>query len=197
MSQSTPPPAPSGNGKYAIMGIAMLALAGLGYCMMNSSGGPTPPAVADFPDAAVPPRSTALVDETLLIPDEEPDAWLEIPDSGPAPRRPSANGGGGSWDCTGEVDRAALSRVLGESRSQFQSCYERRLKASPFLQGSVSVQMRIGANGSVDAVQVGGSLRDREVFACVRNVASRMQFARVTGGTCAVIAQPFTFTPQQ
>ena len=196
MSQSTPPPAPSGNGKYAIMGIAMLALAGLGYCMMNSSGGPTS-AIADLPDAAIPQRSTALVDETLLIPDEEPDAWSEIPDGGPAPRRPSTNGGGGSWDCTGEVDRAALSRVLGENRSQFQNCYERRLKASPFLQGNVSVQMRNAANGSVDAVQVSGSLRDREVFACVRNVAGRMQFARVTGGTCAVIAQPFTFTPQQ
>jgi len=178
------------------MGIAMLALAGLGYCVMNGSEGPTPPHVTDLPDAAVTQRSTALVDETLLIPDEEPDAWLEIPDTGPAPRRPVASGGG-SWDCTGEVDRAALSRVLGENRSQFQSCYERRLKASPFLQGGVTVQMRIEANGSVDAVQVGGSLRDREVFACIRNVASRMQFARVTGGNCAVISQPFTFTPQQ
>ena len=197
MSQSTPPPPPSGNGKYAIMGIAMLALAGIGYCAMNSGSGPTPPPVTDRPDAPVPQRSTSMVDETLEIPEEEPDAWAEIPDTGPAPRRPPSGGGGGSWDCTGEVDRAALSRVLTENRSQFQSCYERRLKAEPFLQGSVNVQMRIAANGDVDAVQVSGSLRDREVFSCIRSVADRMQFARVTGGNCAVIAQPFSFTPQQ
>ena len=197
MSQSTPPPAPSGNGKYAIMGIAMLALAGLGYCMMNGTPPPTTTTVVDLPDAAVAQRSTSLVDETLVIPEEEPDAWVDIPDTGPAPRRPSSNSGGGTWDCTGEIDRAALSRVLADNRSQFQSCYERRLKASPFLQGSVNVQMRIAANGSVDAVQVGGSLHDREVFSCVRAVASRLQFAHVTGGNCAVIAQPFSFTPQQ
>jgi hypothetical protein len=175
----------------------MLALAGIGYCMMNQGGEPPPATtVASAPDAAVPQRSTALVDETLEIPEEVPDAWVEIPDAGPPPRQPRLPAVG-SWDCSGEIDRAALQRVVDEYRPQIQTCYERRLKAQPFLQGSMSLQLRIAQNGAVDAVQVGGSLRDREVFACVRNVAQRMRFAQVSGGNCAVVSVPFAFTPQR
>jgi hypothetical protein len=175
----------------------MLALAGIGYCMMNQGGEtPTETPVASAPDAAAPARSTALVDETLEIPEQEPDAWVDVPDAGPAPRQPRGPAVG-SWDCTGEIDRTALQSVVSEYRPQIQTCYERRLKAQPFLQGNMSLQMRISQTGAVDAVQVGGSLRDREVFSCVRNVASRMRFARVTGGNCAVVSVPFSFTPQQ
>lgn len=195
-SESTPPPPQGGGARYAIIGVALLALAGVGYCLMNQGGPPPATTVVEAPDAAVPQRSTALVDETLEIPEEEPDAWLDIPDAGPLPRQPREPAVG-SWECSGELDRAALQSVIGEYRPQIQNCYERRLKAQPFLQGNMSLQMRISQAGAVDAVQVGGSLRDREVFACVRNVAGRMRFARVTGGNCAVVSVPFSFTPQQ
>jgi hypothetical protein len=197
-SESSPPPPPGGGAKYAIFGIALLALAGIGYCVTSSG---TPPATtttpaAGPPDAAVAQRSTSLQDETLEIPEEEPDAWSEMPDAGPRPRGPRGPVMG-SWDCTGEIDRTALSGVIAEHRPQIQACYERRLKQQALLQGNMQLQLRIAQSGSVDAVQVGGSLRDREVFSCVRNVASRMQFARVRGGSCAVVSVPFSFTPQQ
>ncbi len=178
-----------------MIGVALLALAGLGYCLMNQGETPPDTSVAGVPDAAVPQRSTALVDDTLEIPEEEPDAWLFVPDAGPLPRQRVSSVG--SWECNGELDRAALQSAIAEYSPQIQNCYERRLKAQPFLQGNMSLQMRVMQAGTVDAVQVGGSLRDREVFACVRNVAQRMRFARVTGGNCAVVSVPFSFTPRQ
>lgn len=197
-SESSPPPPPSGGGaKYAILGVALLALAGLGYCLTSESPPETTPQVVATPDAAVAQRPTSLVDETLEIPEEEPDAWSDIPDAGAAPTTRPRTVVVGSWDCSGEIDRSALSSVVNEHRTQIQACYERRLKQQSTLQGNLQLQLRIAQNGNVDAVQVGGTLRDREVFSCVRNIASRMQFARVSGGNCAVVSVPFSFTPQQ
>jgi len=196
-TESTPPPPPGGGAKYAIFGIALLALAGIGYCLTQSDVPPPSTPTTGGPDAAVLQRSTALQDEVLEIPEEVPDAWSEVPDAGLPRERVDRGPPVGSWDCTGEIDRAAISAVITEHRPQIQGCYERRLKQQQFLQGSVSLQLRIAQGGNVDAVQVGGSLRDREVFSCIRNVATRMRFARVSGGNCAVVAVPFSFTPQQ
>lgn len=174
-------------------------VAGLVYYMMpkatSSSGGATETTVVP-PDAGA-RASTALVDETLDIPDEVPDAWVELPDAGAArapTRRPIVVG---SWDCTGDLDRSAITSTINEYRPQIQACYERRLKQNNLLQGNLQLQLRVAQSGNVDAVQVGGSLRDREVFSCVRNIAARMRFPRVTGGDCAVVSVPFAFTPRQ
>jgi hypothetical protein len=196
-SESTPPPPSGGGARYAIAGVALAALAGLGYCLLQPPP-PPPTTTAVAPDAGVPARSTALVDEDLVIPEDEPDTG--VPDAGaepPAttvhhgPRPPSA----GEWDsCSGELNARP---VFEEYRPQFQACYEHRLKANPMLQGQMMLQVRVAVDGHVDGVQVGGSLRDREVFTCVRNLANRMHFPRVTGGTCAVVAVPYSFTPRQ
>lgn len=196
-SESSPPPPPGSGGKYALFGIVLLLLAGVGYWLTMSGPEPTSTtSAAGPPDAAVAQRATSLQDETLEIPEEEPDAWSDIPDAGElrrTPRGPIL----GTWDCPGEVDRAAASAVITEHRPQIQACYEHRLKQQALLQGSVQLQLRVGATGAVEATQVGGSLRDREVFSCIRNVASHMQFPRVTHGNCAVVSVPFSFTPQQ
>jgi len=61
----------------------------------------------------------------------------------------------------------------------------------------VNVRVRVGATGSVSAVQVGGSLHDSEVFSCVRNLADHWSFPAPSGGRCAVIAAPFNLTPRR
>lgn len=197
-SESSPPPPPGGGAKYAILGVVLLLLSAGAYWLTTSGEPPPTTAEAGAPDAALIQRPTSLQDETLEIPEEEPDAWSEIPDAGEVrgprgPRGPVM----GSWDCPGEVERSAASAVIAEHRQQITACYERRLKQEAMLQGSVNLQVRIGQGGAVEAVQVGGSLRDREVFSCIRNVANQMHFPRVSGGNCAVLAVPFTFTPQQ
>lgn len=200
-SESTPPPASSGGGgRYAIVGVALAVLAGLGWCML----GPTPPptTVAATPDAGPRvDRSTALVEDSLDIPEPEPDAGPP-PDAGSLAEEPRRPGGAarppvGEWDrCSGEIPAAtALAEVRAHDR-QIRTCYERRLRDNPLLTGNMHLRLMIGGDGSVSAVQVTGSLRDREFSSCVRSEAMRMHFPHVTGGPCTVVEVPYTFTPE-
>lgn len=198
-STAPPPPAEGGGARYAIAGVVLLALAGLGYCLLQPPE--TPAVVNTTPDAGPPvERSTALVDDSLEIPEVEPDAGM--PDAGPpaevedpGPRRPRVSTG--DWECTGELSGSAVATVVRGFDAQIRSCYERRLKANPFLSGAMSLSIKVDAGGGVDGVQVGGSLRDRDVFSCVRNIAMQMRFPRVEGGSCAVVNVPYSFSPRE
>src|SRR4029079_11080862 len=103
----------------------------------------------------------------------------------------------GAWDCTGEIDSAAIRHVFEQYNPQIRNCYERGLKGNPMLQGAMTLQIKVGADGHVEGTQVSGSLRDRDVFSCVRQISGRMQFPRVSGGAGAVVQVPYSFTPQQ
>jgi hypothetical protein len=137
------------------------------------------------------------IEPEIEIPPVEPDA-------GPIDAMP---GGGthtkviyryvrGDWECSGDIPAAAARRVVNQFDRQIRNCYERRLKVNHTLQGRATVRVRIGSNGAVTAVQTGGSLRDPEVFSCIRNIAAGWQFPSPNGGTCAVLSAPFVFTPR-
>lgn len=196
-SESTPPPQPGGGGaKYAILGVALAAIAGLAFCLTREEPPPPAPAVTEI-DAGTAGRSTALVDDELEIPELEPDAGPP-PDAGQVaatPRRPAPTR---AWDeCSGEIDRAAAATVLREHNAQIRNCYERQLKQNPMLEGNMTLAVRVAPNGSVDGTQVSGTLRDRDVFACVRGVASHMRFPPPGGRDCAIVSVPFQFTPRR
>lgn len=204
-SETNPPPQSSGGGNvtYGIIGVVLLGgAAALYFGMKGCEDEPPPVATAEVDAGAPVERSTALADDDLVLPDElEPDAGPP-PDAGPrrvryVTRYVGGGGGGGNWNCTGQLDASRAQAALAQSNLQFRNCYERRLKVNNTLEGRVNVQMRVTSNGSVDAVSVGGSLRDSEVLSCVRNIARRIQFPPVTGGRCATVAAPFNFTPQR
>lgn len=179
-----------GNAKYVVLALLLFGGAAGVWFAMNSGGPPPPPAVVDAgaPPVVVPPNYD------IEIPPEEPDLG-PMPDLGPPTKRIIYRYvGGGGWDCSGEVTNA--HEVMNEARRQVRNCYERQLKTKNTLQGTVVLSVKVGAGGSVQAVQVGGTLRDNEVFACVRNVAQTLRFAVPVGGACAVVQQPFTLTPQ-
>ncbi|MCC6875551.1 MAG: energy transducer TonB [Sandaracinaceae bacterium] len=200
-SESTPPPAASGGGnlKYAIIGVVLLAAAvGLWLAMQNCSG-ETTTVQAPVTDAGIIERPTSIADDDLVLPDLEPDAGPEPDAGGPRIRYVTryVGGGGGSFNCSGNLDQARAAAIVAEHNLQFRNCYERRLKVNNQLEGRVSVTMRVARSGEVDAVQVGGSLGDPEVFSCIRTVARRIRFATPQGGSCAVVSVPFNFTPQR
>ena len=197
-SESTPPPPQGGGARYAIAGVALAAIALLGYCLLQPPEAATTPVVTGHADSGI-SRSTALVEDDMFIPEPEPDAGPP-PDAWSAPAAPvhhTTHVASGSWDCTGEIDSAAIRRVFETYNPQIRNCYERGLKGNPMLQGSMTLQVKVGADGRVEGTQVGGSLRDRDVFSCVRQISTRMQFPRVSGGACAVVQVPYSFTPQQ
>jgi TonB family protein len=85
--------------------------------------------------------------------------------------------------------------IKGAASKQVQTCYERGLKGNNLLQGSMEVELTIGASGTVRAVSVDGTLRDRQVHSCVKRVARTWKFPRPTGG-CVRINVPFQMTPK-
>ena len=196
MSQSAPPPSPGGaNLKYGIVGVVLIAATIAIWFGMQSCEEPPPgPAVAL--DAGV-QRPTALVDDDLFIPEPEPDSGPAV-DAGQRIRYVTryVGGGGGDWDCSGDIDAAAARATLAQYNLQFRNCYERRLKVNNTLEGRVRLDMRVGRTGAVSGVRTGGSLRDAQVLSCVRNIAQRISFPNPTGG-CAVVSAPFNFTPRR
>lgn len=202
MTESIPPPPGSGgNLKYGAVGVALIIAAVALWFGMDSCGdGDASEGVAAAPDAGIvsEDRSAALANDDLFIPELEPDTGPAPDAGGPRIRYVTryAGGGGGRWNCRGEVNASAAQRALSQHALQFRNCYERRLKVNNTLEGNVRVDMRVGGNGRVSAVRTGGSLRDPQVLSCVRTIAQRITFPNPTGG-CATVSAPFTFTPRR
>jgi TonB family protein len=179
----------------------LFATAALVWCATR--GNDTPGAATPHrPDAGSSGRPTAWVDEDLEIPELEPDAGPPPDAGGHVPvdetrttRGPTTTR---SWDsCTGEIPQEAARRVIQEYNAQIRTCYERRLKQNPLLEGTMVLAVRVAPDGRVDGTQVSGSLHDREVFQCVRQIASRMRFPAPGGRDCALVQVPFQFTPRR
>lgn len=208
MVQTAPAaPAPSGGGGivYGAIGVVLLAgaaaavwfgLRGCGDAAQSASadGGPAHVARADAGSAALP--NTQLAEVQLDL-DVAEDAGPTVVD----PARPTkivhvGGGGGGAWDCSGEIAVAEARRVAREYDATARSCYERALRRNNLLAGTVVVNVRVAANGSVSSVRAGGSLRDNDVRTCIRNIANRWRFPAPRGGSCAVVQVPFNFRPR-
>jgi hypothetical protein len=205
-ADSTEPTPPSGGGnlKYAIVGVVLLlATVGIFFGMRSCEDEGTGDGVAANQqlDAGSAERPTEIGEDDLFIPDPEPDAGPPVDAGGPRVRYVTryVGGGGGSanWNCSGDIAVAAVQSTIAEHRLQFRNCYERRLKVNNQLEGRVNVNMRVSRTGAVDAVQVGGTMRDPEVLSCVRGIAQRIRFPVPQGGGCAAVAVPFNFSPDR
>lgn len=182
-----------GSKKYVLIGLVLLALAGAMIVSMSGGDAAEAPKTAEKPAIENIERSTSLAAEEVYIPDEEE---LEEPEPAETAKTPVKSAPSRDrWDCGGELEGA--SAIVQRNSRQVRACYERGLKQNHMLQGKVGLRMRVSKDGSVDAVQVGGSLRDREVFSCIRNLAKSWKFAAPTGGRCAVLDVPYNFTPRQ
>jgi outer membrane biosynthesis protein TonB len=189
---SSLPPLKKNDGKYGLIALLLLLGAG-GLWFFFRSDDPEPPPEAEPPPVEAPAREQFA--PAIEIPEE--DAGAEEPPSQPpraseepVPSNPQ------DWECSGSINTAEVRAVItGAASKQVQTCYERGLKENNLLQGSMEVELTIGASGSVHAVSIGGTLRDRQVHACVKRVAKSWKFPRPTGG-CVRINVPFQMTPK-
>ena len=200
MTDSTPPPPTSGGGmQYAIIGILLLLGAGGLYFFAmggdeDSDEGYVPP-VVDAGEVAM--RSNPY-EPTFDIPEEEEDAGVDAgeEDTPEEPATMMSTMRRAQVECEGEIDPSAVRAVVTQQQSAVRACYERALKRNNFLQGNVTVSLRVQPDGSVEGVRVGGSLGDSEVFSCVRRLATGWQLPRPRGG-CANVRVPFALTPRR
>ncbi len=179
-----------------MLGILFL-LAGIGlYCGMQDE--PEPEVEAPVAQNTPPPTPTTMAfGETVELPPmeelvpEEP----EEPEMTEEATMSVMRAGRMRRECNGEISSGTLRTFFARVQPQVRSCYERQLRTNNMLQGRVSLRVTIEENGSPASVNVGGSLRDRDVFACVRRAAQGWDYPRPTGG-CAVVSQPFNLTPR-
>lgn len=176
------------NKKYAVVGLLLLLGAGaLVYFAMPKD----PPPPAEEPKVETIERPTQMQAE-IEIPEAIPDASLPQEEEPKVKVRYVRS----SWDCNGSIEPAAANAVIRKNSRQVRSCYERQLRSNNMLQGKLMLHMRVDNKGNVTATNVGGSLNDRDVSACVRRVAQSWSFPPPKGGSCAVVAKPFNLTPK-
>ena len=183
---SSLPPLKTNKGKYGIvLLIFLLTIGGFWLCTTRTRA---PETKAEEP-APAPPTREQFAPE-IEIPEEdagEPEERVEA--TKPAqPREPV--------ECKGSLEAAQIRGVInGPPRKQVQACYEHRLKDNNLLQGQMTVLLTIAPSGAVRNVSVSGSLRDAQVYSCVKRVARTWKFPRPEGG-CVRTAVPFSMTPK-
>lgn len=190
-SESLAPPPSGGSAKYIVVALLLLA-GGLGLYLATSKEEPKLPP----PEVKSVERPTALSNDTVQIPVEEEDAGAPPVEPPPEEIKKPRAASQDPWSCPGDIPVSDIKKVLGEAQSSIRSCYERALRNNNQLQGSVALEVRVGASGKVDNSRVRGNLRDPEVSKCIQNLAKNWRFPPPRGGNCAVVGAPYNFTPK-
>jgi TonB family protein len=190
MSVSTPPP-PQGSNTGLYAGVAVLLLGGIGFFAWKSCSQPPPPPV--IPTAPTPPPSATLKIEDIPLPPPE-DAGHE---AGPL----LAGGKGPGPDpclqksCKG-VAGSELEAALQFRAKQAHRCYDNALAADNTLQGKVTLNIKVGSNGTVCNVGVASNeLSNAGVSQCVANAFRATSGFPAPKGGCVDINLPINFKP--
>ncbi len=102
-----------------------------------------------------------------------------------------------SGTCNGDAP-AALRSALSGAGAASRGCYERALRTDPSLQGKVVVSVRISATGSVCSASIAqNTVGSAGVGECVLGLFRGKSFPPVTGGKCADVSVPISFTPRE
>ena len=182
----------SGNAKFVVLGLLLLGGAYLFWVFIKPpEPAPPPPPPPEKPK--VPERVNPLATPEFDL--EEPPPEPEKPATKPTKTR--IRSVRSAWECSGDIDRRAAAKRVAASKRQVTACYERRLKMNNVLQGNLTLRLKVGSNGNVVATAANGTLKDRQVYGCVRNLARNWSFPPPTGGNCAIVAAPFNFTPRK
>jgi len=194
---SSLPPLKKKDGKYGLIALLLLVLAGLGLWLFWNPDHPAAPDQIAEPAPEVTTREQFVPE--LEIPAE---AVEDAGAGGEAEEERVAKPDEGGWippedrECFGTLQPSEIRNVInGQPRKQVQTCYERRLKDNNLLQGTMKVLLTIDANGNVRAISIEGSLNDPQVYSCVRRVAKTWKFPKPRGG-CVRTEVPFQMTPK-
>jgi len=113
---------------------------------------------------------------------------------GHAPRGPRLRMAGNSIT-SGSLPPDVIQRVVRQNFGRFRGCYEEGLRNNPSLEGRVTARFVIARDGSVGAVQSGGSdLPDARVVSCVLRAYSSITFPSPKDGIVTV-TYPLAFSP--
>ncbi|MEM8607036.1 MAG: AgmX/PglI C-terminal domain-containing protein [Myxococcota bacterium] len=188
---SSLPPLKTNKGKWGIILLLLLGTCGTGWLIMQRSE-EAEPAVTEAVEP--PPPAREQFEPEIEIPEPEPEPAED--GAGGAPEKKARTQRREPIECNGSLAASQIRDAInGAPRKQVQNCYEQRLKDNNLLQGQMTVLITIAQTGAVRNVSVSGSLRDPQVYSCVRRVARSWKFPRPDGG-CVRTSVPFTLTPK-
>jgi hypothetical protein len=185
---SSLPPLKTNDSKYGLLALLLL-LAAFGLWFFLGREEAEPATTVEEPPQA--PTREQFAPE-IEIPEEDAGAEQRRTSKRRKPSQPKP----AQTDCFGTLAPSQIARVInGQPRNQVQACYEQRLKDDNLLQGSMTVLITIGPAGAVSDVSISGTLRDKQVYGCVKRVAKTWKFPKPQGG-CVQTAVPFQMTPK-
>ncbi len=183
---SSLPPLKTNKGRYGVVLLTFLATCGGVWLYLQ--GTREAESKTEVPAPARAPREQFVPEIGIPEEDARPDESEVEVAKRERPREPA--------ECDGSLEAAQIRRVInGPPRKQVQTCYEHRLKDNNLLQGQMTVLLTIAPSGAVRNVSVSGSLRDPQIYSCVKRLARTWNFPKPAGG-CVLTAVPFTMTPK-
>jgi TonB family protein len=94
----------------------------------------------------------------------------------------------------GALDANEVRQIVRSNIPDVQACYEETLRSRPGVEGRVTVQFAIGADGRVlVAVVAESSVGDATLDACVVEAVKGWVFPEPRGGGNVVVTYPFVF----
>jgi hypothetical protein len=122
------------------------------------------------------------------------------PGGGPGPRRWNPKGPTVSLSppvaCTADdpcIDKELIRRYMKRNLAKISYCYEKELLARPALEGTVTVNFLLSANGAVTESRATGV--DAAVSSCIAGVVGAIKFPRVGDTGVFPIRYPFQLRP--
>ncbi len=101
----------------------------------------------------------------------------------------------GKPQITGSLDKEIVRRVINQHKAEVLYCYEKELVRTPGLNGKVTVEFLIAANGRVTQSRViETSMNNRNVEDCVVGKIRNWPFPQPKGGGMAIVTYPFIFS---
>jgi TonB family protein len=101
----------------------------------------------------------------------------------------------GTVTTRGTLDKEIVRRVVHLHMNEVKYCYDKELVRKTGLEGRVSVQFIIAANGQViNSFMNSTTMNNVNVEKCVIDAVKRWQFPSPAGGGIVIVSYPFNFT---
>jgi hypothetical protein len=201
-SKSAPPPSvppqgvPSGNGKYAVVVIGLLAVVGAAVAYKKCQPEDKPTITQPSATVSVPPPRNTRDDDIPPPPPPPPDAG---PDSGAKPAT-TFTGGGNPCDvkvCTGSATDDLSAALAQRAQASKRKCYYPALSGDPTLKGRASITVKVSSTGQVCSASVSSNeLANSMVAECTANYYRTAGLPAPKGG-CVTVTVPINFVPGQ
>ncbi len=190
---SSRPPAgvpASGNAKYAIIAVLLLAGTVGIYFLRSGSNRDEPAPVPPAPVASAAPSNPKLEDIPLPPPVEE------VPEAAPPPKVVYVPSGGCEAKCTGTAP-PELAQALQVRGQQARRCYNSALAQDSSLKGHVTIHVKVAPNGNLCSANIlANDMGTTAVAACATNIFRANSSYPAPHGGCVEADVPLAFVPQ-